>query len=180
MRARLGMSRESDLIADQEAKAADLRKRADEALRLADMEEAVLRGMRLMAQGYAGLGQILPGASSEVIKAFAANNPPPAPNRRGRQPGAISHEWRDTLGILYRDSPDQFSISHAIAAALASGLHRVGSREVEDRLRNYLDLGYVERAGSGFKVSELVAKKYGFSRRQTQEAPTAVAEGASK
>ena len=45
------MSRASDILAEQEAKVTDLRRKAADAVRLAEREEDVLRGMRLIAPG---------------------------------------------------------------------------------------------------------------------------------
>lgn len=174
------MSRADDMLAEQEAKAADLRKKADEAVRAAEREEAVLRGMKLMMQygsqsgSRTGFGSL--SVTPDVVGGIQTRVGVP---RRGRQPGAISHEWRNTLGLLYWRNAGGFSIDHVVAAAHSNGLPNLGSRDAEDRMRAYIELGYVERHGDGFRVSELAAQKYEFSRRQTQEAPTADAEGAS-
>src|SRR5579871_6489044 len=156
------MSRDSDIIAAQEAKVAGLRRNLE-------IEEGVLRGMRLVAHPDVKPANLEPEQSIAVENW----NRIVAGSRRGRQPGAISREWRNTLGTLYRECPDRFSISDAVVAAQANGL-KAGTREAEDRIRAYLDVGYVERAGDGFKVGQVAVQKYGFAQRQTQEAPTAV------
>jgi hypothetical protein len=179
----LGMDAIS-IISAQEAKVEDLRRKADQAIRAVETEEAVLRGMRLMApQGSqdrkrVGLGSLLDiPASAEVVKEFQAGMD--RASTRGRQRGAISREWRNTLQSLHESAPIPFSPTHIYSMAQANGLPKVGLREAENRIRAYLDLGYLERAGSGYKVSDLAVNKYGFIRQETEEAPTADAEGAS-
>jgi hypothetical protein len=172
------MSREANIIAAQEAKVADLRKKADEAARAAETEEAVLRGMKLIMNQAAGMGSLLsPPGPPALVKQYQTGVDRAA--KRGRQPGAISHEWRNALGILHKGFPGGFNIQEVVSVAHNVGLPNVKERDAEERMRSYLQLGYVERIDRGYSVSELVARKYGFSRHQTVEAPTAVAEGAS-
>jgi hypothetical protein len=171
------MSRETEILAEQEAKVADLRKRADEAARLAEREEDVLRGMRLMARVGSEDEPFLVQSSLSASERNLLHKGGVS-LRRGRQPGAISREWRNALKNLHNGCPGGFSISEAVGAAHHVGLPNVKDRDAEDRMRAYLELGYVERVEGGYRVSELAAQKYGFSR-QTAEAPTVVAEGAS-
>ena len=166
------------MLAAQEAKAADLRRKANEASRAADMEEAVLRGMREAFEAIEGL-KSFPGGErpKQGVTLFQTTVEPP---RRGRQPGAISHQWRETLRFLYENCPDEFSIDEVVGAAHRFDLPNVRDRDAEERMRAYLQNGYVELAGSGgYRVSEAVAIKYGFSRLEPNEAPPVLSEGAS-
>jgi hypothetical protein len=151
----------NQILAEQEAKVADLRKTADRAVRLFETEEAVLRGMRLMleTQDEPGMGSLFgPSRSASVIKHYQAVVDSAA--RRGRQPGAISHQWRNALGNLHKGFPGGFTIAEVVGAAHHAGLPNVKDRDAEERMRSYLELGYVERVDGGFRVSELAANKY--------------------
>jgi hypothetical protein len=160
-------------IITQEQKVASLRQREEAVRRERELEEAVLRGMRLMVSDGRPFN---PDASLPDFLEIGVDTLV-AP-RRGRQPGAISREWRNALRILHRGFPGGFDISEAVETARHVGLPKVKDRDAEDRMRAYLDLGYVERVDGGYRVSELAAQRYGFTR-QTTEAPPADAEGAS-
>lgn len=170
------MNRPGDMIAEQEAKVASLRERLADIQRELGLEEAYLRGMKdillIPHLGRPGPDVVLRTAKGDTMAVEAKRF-------RGRQPGAISHEWRDTLGILFNRGSGWFSIDDVVAAAHSSNLPKVRARDADDRMRAYIDLGYVERQGDGYRVSEIAAEKYGFSRPETTEAPTADAEGAS-
>jgi hypothetical protein len=171
------MNSDSRILA-QEAKVSDLRKKEEELRRERELEEAVLRGMRLMVQqsgqegSLVGLGSLLnPSVSPEVVKEFEARTA-----RRGRQPGAISREWRDTLRELFLFGP--FGIPEVVKAAHRHGLPHITERTAEERMRVHIAIGYVEAAGKDYAVTDSFAKKYGFDANKT-EAPTADTEGAS-
>jgi hypothetical protein len=161
-------------ISAQEAKVSSLRRKEEEVRRERELEDAVLRGMRLMVSGDQPFSSdaVLPDSIEIGVDTLVAP-------RRGRQPGAISREWRNTLQSLYQSAPVPFTSTDVYTMAHVNGLPNVGLREAENRIRAYLDLGYLNRAGSGYQVSDLVVKKYGFSRPETTEAPTADAGGAS-
>ena len=171
------MNRAMDILADQEAKVADLRKEADEAVRRVEKEEDVLRGMRLMAEHTPASAFRAP---EMVSQSFGKNGSLVVSKvvRRGRQLGAISHEWRCVLKELYTSHPGYFTLENVVNVAHENDLPKIWPRDAEDRMGSYLRLGYVERLEDGYRVSEAAAQKYGFSR-QTTEAPTADAEGAS-
>jgi hypothetical protein len=159
------------ILAEQEAKVADLRKKLER-------EEAVLDGMRLVADATPARNEFFHGALSATPHSGLAEATKNA-LRRGRQPGAISREWRDTLRFLYARCPYGFSIDQVVGAAHTFNLPNVKDRDAEERMRAYLQNGYVEKSEVGYRVSESAALKYGFDRSETTEAPTANAEGAS-
>jgi hypothetical protein len=164
----------SDLrITAQEAKVSSLRKKEEEARRERELEEAVLRGMRLMSAGHSPTADAEPSSYPQFTMGATIMR------RRGRQPGAISRQWRDTLRFLYEKCPSGFGIDEVVGAAHRYDLPNVRNRDAEERMRSYLQIGYVEQSDWGYRVSESAALKYGFSRPDTTEAPTAIAEGAS-
>jgi hypothetical protein len=152
-------------ISAQEAKVSSLRKKEEELRRERELEEAVLRGMRLMSD------REQPDVVVVQAKVGSAALP-----RKGRQPGAISREWRDTLRELFLLGP--FSISEVVEAAHRNGLPHIQERTAEERMRVHIAIGYVEAVGRDYAVTDFFAKKYGFDADKT-EAPTADAEGAS-
>jgi hypothetical protein len=130
-----------------------------------ELMEAELRGMRAM---------LAPPADSRdapVVQTLqtalatggvaAATEP-----RRGRQPGAISHQWRDTLAMLWMNYPypQGFTEYNAATAAQAAGLPNVRPADALERMTAYMNHGYVERLPDGkWRVTDLTANKYRFS-----------------
>jgi hypothetical protein len=153
-------------ISAQEAKISDLRRKEEETRRERELEEAVLKGMMLMAdqiQVTAPPGVPTPDYSGVRMEEMA--------RRRGRQPGAISREWRDTLRELLLFGP--FGLPEVVAAAHRNGLPHITERTAEERMRVHIAIGYVEAVGKEYTVTDSFAKKYGFDAHKTD------AEGAS-
>ena len=91
-------------------------------------------------------------------------------SRAGRQPGAISHQWRNILGMLYMAYPDGFTEYNVVTAAKSEGLENLRPKDALDRLRNYMTHGYTEYAGDKFVVTEFAAQKYDFRRHKIEAA----------
>jgi hypothetical protein len=166
------------MLAAQEAKAADLRRKANEAVRAADVEEAVLRGMREAFDAIEGIKSFLADGHSRPYETGIQTSVLSAP-RRGRQPGAISHQWRETLRFLYANCPDGFSIDEVVGAAHRFDLPNVRDRDAEERMRSYIQIGYIDQRDRLYRVSDAAASKYGFKRFEMNEAPPVFSEGAS-
>jgi hypothetical protein len=153
-------------IASQEAKIAHLRHELE-------LAEAVLSGMKAVA-----MMVVEPSDSVSITGgagSFASNKPlreAPTKVSAGRQPGAISHQWRDTLSLLWENYPfpQGFTEYDAATAAQTAGLPNVEPKVALNRMMAYLSHGYVERLPDGkWRVTDLTAKKYGFSDKR---APT--------
>ena len=100
-----------------------------------------------------------------------AEKPPsarPTTAFKGRQPGAISHQWRDTLHLLYLTYRDGFTEYNASRAAQEAGLPNVRPRDALERLKVYVPLNYVEQIGDKFRVTEFAVQKYGFNRKENE------------
>jgi hypothetical protein len=98
-------------------------------------------------------------------------------SRPGRQPGAISKEWRGILADLY--SLNTFDESAIIDAAKD---HDINLKHSNARLQMavYKGHGYVEGVNGHWKVTRFAAEKFGFLREANEnEAPTSKLEGAS-
>ena len=152
-------------IAAQEAKIENL-------LRQVDLEKAVLTGMRMMA------GEPL-RAEARLVRAAqlldqrgrhiptVADAATAAPSRAGRQPGAISHQWRNILRMLYMNYPEGFTEYNVVAAAAEEGLTNLRPKDALDRLRAHIGNSYVEFSGNKYHVTDFAAEKYAFTRAKT-------------
>jgi hypothetical protein len=98
--------------------------------------------------------------------------------RGGRQPGAISKEWRAILAQLY--SHDRFDESVIIDTARKHGIINLKQSNARLQMALYEGHGYVERMNGHWKVTDVAAKKFSFLREaNNNEAPTSEPEGAS-
>jgi hypothetical protein len=147
-----------ELLARQEAEVARLKRETE-------IAEAVLRGMRVMRPAPAAIrGPIEPRTGYAADPQVSVPKTP----RRGRQPGAISHQWRDTLAMLYMNYPHGFTEYNAATAANAAGLPNVRPKDAADRMIAYVQLGYVEVPEDDenkFRVAEYAVNKYGFQKK---------------
>jgi hypothetical protein len=147
-------------IASQEARIARLRHELE-------IAEAVLSGMKAVVMTVAEQPDSvsITGADSS----FVSDKPLRGVLTKastGRQPGAISRQWRDTLALLWKNYPfpQGFTEYDAATAAQAAGLPNVGPKIALNRMTAYLSHGYVERLPDGkWRVADLTAKKYQFS-----------------
>jgi hypothetical protein len=157
------------------AKEAEIEKRRREL----ELMEAELRGMRaiLRAPTSAGADPVVRTMQSAHVSPFATIA---TELRRGRQPGAISHQWRDTLRMLFMSYPDGFTAHNAVVAARGNGLSNVKPQDAAERLTSYMGHNYVERLPDGnWRVTDFAVQKYGFHLPKMNEAPAEEPEGAS-
>lgn len=127
-----------------------------------EIAEAELRGMKAMLPA----APTAPTASSDVWeRGIPKLKDALLGPTKGRQPGAISRQWRETLAMLRMNYPfpGGFTEYNAATAAQAAGLPNVRPKDALDRLTAYLSHGYVERLADGkWLVTDLAAKKYRF------------------
>lgn len=141
-----------------------------------EISEAKLRGMKELRDQILGtmpdsvIGKVtgrLNGEGSKVKTSY----------RGGRQPGAISKEWRAILAKLY--CLKKFDESAIIDAAKK---HDINLKHSNARLQmaTYIRHGYVQEIDGVWNVTGIAAQKFGFLRGTNEnEAPTSELEGAS-
>ena len=165
------------VMSDDSSPAAKIAAQETEVARLRhelELAEAVLRGMKAMLPAVA----TLPAASTsprdavwerglgQLAKSTLSTRP-----AKGRQPGAISQQWRNALCHLLITRPDGFAEDEASAAAISEGLPNIRPKDAADRLGSYLAHEYVERLPNGdWRITDLFAQKYPNAMRNLREA----------
>jgi hypothetical protein len=91
---------------------------------------------------------------------------PPTNSRRGgtgkgRQPGAISSEWRRTLMAMAARYPQGAAEEEIAELARLAGLPNVRSKDARDRMLKYETHNYVEAGPKGWHVTEYALKRFG-------------------
>jgi hypothetical protein len=88
---------------------------------------------------------------------------PPENKRGGRQPGAISKQWRTILNDILDNQP--VDIEGIVLLAVRHGLELQHGSALS-RMRHYIELGYVEDAGEGrYRVTSEAVNRFGLRRR---------------
>jgi hypothetical protein len=153
----------SSKVAAQEAEVERLRRQLE-------IAEAVLRGMRAMLpDGPTSLPTLNTARQVNLSTHQQATEAArPTTGFKGRQPGAISHQWRDTLHFLYLTYRDGFTEHNAARAAQEAGLSNVRARDALDRMKAYISLNYIEEYEDKFRVTEFAVQKYGFDRKENE------------
>jgi hypothetical protein len=173
-----------DAISAREAKVERLRRELE-------IEEAELRGMKLMrdhfAQASAARSPVAFHARrtqslGEALIASREKESVQPGYKGGRQPGAISKSWRLILSELYWDgaAPGQigatFDVQRVIYAAQKRGI-QLRPSEVSTRMAHYETFDYVGSVPGGWRVSMAAAERFGFLRSPLKnEAPNAKAQ----
>src|ERR1700722_18353051 len=67
-----------------------------------ELLKAELRGMEAVADAMAKSTDLYPHLATSAPSTGTIGERPP---QKGRQPGAISHQWRDTLAMLWMNYP---------------------------------------------------------------------------
>lgn len=81
--------------------------------------------------------------------------------RRGRQPGAISADWRRVLHRIFQRGAVSYATIHQIAVACGIDTD-IGN--VRDRVRAFIRSGLMEGSvEDGFEVTDDAASRFGFS-----------------
>jgi hypothetical protein len=139
-----------------------------------ELAEAVLSGMKAMLPAVSTLpataispqNAVWERGLGQLAKSTLTIRP-----AKGRQPGAISQQWRNALCRLLLTSPDGFDEDEASAAAIREGLPNIRPKDAADRLSSYLAHEYVERLPNGnWRITDLFAQKYPHSMRHQREA----------
>jgi len=143
-------------LADEQAKAAELcRQRYEDALRVCELTRARLEGLQI-AVGL--LGRPFPTNKAEVARSSGD-----VPRPRGKQLGSISMEWRAVLAAHVAAGNDFASPKDIAATSTAAG-HPVEMKPTRDRMRKYISLGFAEREGDLYRVSQSAIDRFGLRR----------------
>jgi hypothetical protein len=79
---------------------------------------------------------------------------------RGRMPGALSHQWRQILGVMVQNGNHFVSPPTVSALAEIVGI-RVGPKTAADRLARYVGKGFTERSGETYRVTMVAMTRFG-------------------
>lgn len=81
----------------------------------------------------------------------------------GRRPGAISHQWRSILAAVYSSGAAQnYEGIRSIASNMGTS---IAPSSVRDRVRSLVDNEFMTGSPeSGFIVTEVAAKRFGFAK----------------
>ena len=148
-----------------------------------EIMEAKLRGMKELRDEILGTPTPL-SATSNALKPDIGHfnvSGSKASYRAGRQPGAISKEWRLILADLYLEqtifADGDFDEASVISAARKHGINLKHS-DAKLRMAAYKEHGYIEGADGHWNVTDFAARKFGFLEKKPEqkEAPTAQAE----
>jgi hypothetical protein len=145
-----------------------------------EIAEAELRGMKMLRD------QIIGPKSPEITMDYVLKDTAgrtvaiqTKAYRAGRQPGAISKEWRAILADLYNGPFAGFDESSVMFAAHKHDINLKQS-DARARMMAYKEHGYVEATDGYWSVTDFAAKKFGFYQEANKnEAPTREPEGAS-
>jgi hypothetical protein len=79
----------------------------------------------------------------------------------GRAPGSLSHQWRSILGAMVDQGNRYLSPQSVSTLAQVIGI-TIGDKTARDRLRRYSEMGFTERNGETYRVSEMAITRFGF------------------
>jgi hypothetical protein len=79
---------------------------------------------------------------------------------KGRQPGAISQQWRSILVEVADRFPAGASDDGITTIARSFGLDNTRPKDVRDRMNAYQAHGYVESTPSGWRVTGTAVEKF--------------------
>lgn len=137
-----------------------------------ELTQARLDGLKIAKEmlGSASLPARAPARHEGVIRG------------RGKQPGTLSKEWRAVLAA-HVASGNAFASPKDIAAHATSVGHPVEMKPTRDRLRKYLSIGFTERDGDLYRVSQDAIERFGLAPEkataQTRNAATTDLEAAA-
>jgi hypothetical protein len=131
-----------------------------------EVEEARARlgGLELELHTLERAAQLRPGGggvnqrSTPTSETFARKS-----QRGGRQPGAISNEWREILGRVAAVYPEGATAEDIASFGPAIGLANLRPRDARQQAEKYIGLGYFERIGERYKVTPAAWKRFEFS-----------------
>lgn len=88
--------------------------------------------------------------------------------RGGRQPGAISKQWRNVLDGIYAEGKNRPHDVGAISLLAESAGLDLQVSSVLARMKNYVELGYVEEVNGHYRVTPTAIEKFEL-RKQPEE-----------
>jgi hypothetical protein len=98
-----------------------------------------------------------------------------AHSRKGRQPGAISKNWRKILSSVAAHYPDGASPEDIASYGAALGLPNLRPTDARQQAEKYVAYGYIERVGDRYKVTDMARERF-----RTVEPPTEERESLSE
>ena len=129
-----------------------------------DLFIAETRGMEVVRDLRAGPGNAAASSLAATSTAYPiVMGVPLPPKRGGRQPGAISQQWRVILWQLYHDKAHGFSEDHVIPYAKLQGI-TIKMKDARDRMEKYKSQGFIDFRDGRYFVSQAAAVKFDFAR----------------
>lgn len=151
------MASSHELLASQRAKVAELETQLER-------ERLMLTGMEAMAEAM--------GGQSKAARAAKVHSPVqtsrPSGSFGGRQPGAITQEWRSVLADLVGGP---FSVNAVVATVKAKTKRDMRPFDANRRMQQFIGFGYVEAVGSDYRVTERAVTKFGLMKKPEITSP---------
>ena len=85
----------------------------------------------------------------------------------GRRPGALSHQWRQILGVMVQNG-NCFVSPLTVSALAETGGIRVGPKTAADKLARYVGKGFTERSGDTYRVTTTAMTRFGLYAAPTK------------
>jgi hypothetical protein len=82
-------------------------------------------------------------------------------SHKGRQPGAISKEWRQILRRVAVHYPNGALPEEMAAYGPTLGLPNLRPTDARQRAKKYIGYGYLERVENRYRVTDLAREKFG-------------------
>jgi len=166
---------------DLDAEIDKAKREVAELKRKAEAKELWLKGLQRAAE-LRPAPQVIPDQSSDGLEGNEASDPDTttgdaeldemlgftekAEKRGGRQPGAISKQWRTILSDIFANQP--VDLATIVLLASVHGLELQESSALS-RMRHYLELGYVEETSDGrYRVTDAAIKRFDLKRKPAQ------------
>jgi hypothetical protein len=113
-----------------------------------------------------------PSHSPLGAPSWVAYAPPSSKSPKGRQPGAISHEWRRILGLIVQRLGGSATAEQIADLGEEAGLNTLNASLVRQRMTLYLSHGYVRQEADGkYYVTDAAIGRFELSR--SSRSPTA-------
>jgi hypothetical protein len=90
-------------------------------------------------------------------------------SHKGRQPGAISREWREILRRVAIHYPEGATPDDIAAYGATVGLHNLSPRDARQRAKKYVSLGYFEASGDRYRVTAQARERFGAIGEEHQQ-----------
>jgi len=149
------------LLDSQEAELAKVQREADDSRRAFDVKIAVasakVTAMRQMWEAVRGEGVSLASVAPPTLPTFWPRK------GGGRQPGAITKQWRTVLERLYGRGRMPYSVIHDTYVKVTGS--EITASGVRDRVREMVRMGHMSGdAQAGFEVTASAALRFELSK----------------